>query len=346
MLTLANLAANYDRTPGWLGLTEATVTLCALPLYNTFGLNQCINALMVTGGAMVLLPKFEPNLCLESIERFGCTFLPAVPTMLRKILDHPERPQHDLSSISTVMTGGAAVPAALLRDLSTAVAPEAAIFVGYGLTEATALVTLARVPRGDDAQTFRPQSIGKVLDGIEMRIATEDGGEAASGIVGEISLRGPSVMLGYYARPDETAIALSNGWLRTGDLGFVQDDGVCHIVDRKKDIIIRGGQNLYPAEIEEVLYRVEGIREAAVIGRPDEIMGEVPVAFVATAPEAGLTAEMLIARCKAELAGFKAPAAVHFLPELPKGPTGKILRRELRQGCASASITPRDQACR
>lgn len=358
MLTLANLMANYDRTPEWLGLTESTVTLCALPLYNTFGLNQCINTLMVTGGSMVLLPKFEPQTCLETIARFRCTFLPAVPTMLSKMFGHPGLTDYDLASLSTVMTGGAPVPAALLQEVSAALDDAAAIFVGYGLTEATALATLGRLPRGGDRWSFRPQSIGRTLDGIGIRIAGDDGRELPCGIVGEICLRGPNVMLGYYARPDETAIVLADAWLHTGDLGYVDDDGDCYVVDRKKDIIIRGGQNIYPAEIEEVLYRIGGVLEAAVIGQSDDVLGEVPVAFIAVGPGTAITAEDVLARCRLELAGFKTPAAVHFLPELPKGPTGKILRREVRQICAAPADAnppvrrtdltdiPRNPACR
>jgi long-chain acyl-CoA synthetase len=329
MLTLGNIVSNYDRTPGWLGLTNDTVTLCALPLYNTFGLNQCINALMYAGGSLVLMPKFDALACLELIERHRCTFLPAVPTMLQKILDHPEGSRFDLSSIKRIMTGGAPVPAALLERIYGKIGADTLILTGYGLTEGTALVTLDAIELAADGRIRRPKSIGKVLDGMELKILREDGSEATTGEVGEICLKGPNLMLGYYRMPEDTKIALSGGWLHTGDLGYLDADGYGYIVDRKKDIIIRGGQNIYPADIESVLYQVPGVAEAAVVRKDDPVFGEVPVAFVALQPGASVTAEQLIDRCRSELAYFKVPAAVHFLTELPKGPTGKILRRAL-----------------
>jgi long-chain acyl-CoA synthetase len=329
MLTIGNIVANYDRTPDWLGLTSATVILCALPLYNTFGLNQCINALMLTGGSLVLMPKFDALACLNLIERHRCTFLPAVPTMLQKILDHPDAAQFDLRSIERIMTGGAPVPAALLERIYGKIGADTRILTGYGLTEGTALVTLEAVELATDGKIRRPKSIGKVLDGMEMRVFHEDGSEAPMGKVGEICLRGPNVMLGYHEMPEDTAMALAGGWLHTGDLGYLDAEGYGYIVDRKKDIIIRGGQNIYPADIESVLYQVPGVAEAAVVRKDDPVFGEVPVAFVALVPGASVTAEQLTRRCQAELAYFKVPAAVYFLPELPKGPTGKILRRAL-----------------
>lgn len=329
MLSVGSIKTNYDRTPGWLGLTHNTVTLCALPLYNTFGLNQCINALMVTGGSLILMPKFDARSCLELIERHRCTFLPAVPTMLQKILDHPEVSNFNLRSIERVMIGGAPVPAALLERINEKIGAGTILFTGYGLTEATALVTLDKVELAANGRIKRPKSIGKVLDGMEMRILRENGFEAAAGEVGEICLRGPNLMLGYYERPSDTHMALTGGWLHTGDLGFLDADNYAYIVDRKKDVIIRGGQNIYPADIEAVLYEIPGVSEVAVVRKEDPTFGEVPIAFVALRPGASVTAEQLIAKCRSELAYFKVPDAIHFLPELPKGPTGKILRREL-----------------
>lgn len=329
MLSISNIQANYDRTPHWLGLTEETVTLCALALYNTFGLNQCINALMVTGGKLILMPRFEPLGCLKLIERHRCNFLPAVPTMLQKILDHPEAFRFDLRSLQRIMTGGAPVPATLLERIQERIGAGATVLTGYGLTEATALVTLDQVELGSDGRLLRPKCIGRVLEGMELRIFREDGNESAPHEVGEIRVRGPNVMLGYHGMPEDTRIALAGGWLHTGDLGYLDENGYGYIVDRKKDVIIRGGQNIYPADIEDVLYRLPGVCEAAVIGRPHPILGEVPVAFVAVGPGVALSAAEVLDACRSELAHFKVPAGVHFLPELPKGPTGKILRRAL-----------------
>ncbi|MBX3579476.1 MAG: AMP-binding protein [Rhizobiaceae bacterium] len=330
MLSLTNIGFNYDTTPEWLGLDEKTVTLCALPLYNTFGLNQCINALMVTGGSMVLMQRFDPEQCIRLIEQYRCTFFPGVPTMLQKLFDHPEARNHDLSSIARIMTGAAPVPAALLERIYAFMGRDTVVMTGYGLTEGTAIATLEHIELDDQGKVKRPKSIGRILPGVQLRMIKEDGSDAAPGEVGEICLRGANVMLGYYKMPDDTAAALAGGWLHTGDLGMFDADGHGYIVDRKKDVIIRGGQNIYPADIEEVIYHVPGVSEVAVIGAPDDALGEVPVAYVAVKAGATVSAETLIARCKQELAYFKVPAAIHFLPELPKGPTGKILRRGLR----------------
>ena len=332
MLSLANIRENYDRTPNWLGLDSDTVTLCALPLYNTFGLNQCVNALMVTGGTMVLLSRFNAMQCIEAIERYHCNFFPAVPTMLQKVIDHPEAPQHDLTHIKRIMTGGAPVPAALLERIYGTMGDDTVVITGYGLTEGTALATTEEIALDANGKVRRPKSIGKPVSNVALRLITEDGREAERGEVGEICMRGPNVMQGYYKRPEESAAAVVNGWLHTGDLGIVDDDGYFYIVDRKKDLIIRGGQNIYPADIEEVLYQAPGVAEVAVIGLPDDILGEVPFAYVALKPGADVTAEALLARCKQELAQYKLPKGIEFLPELPKGPTGKILKRALRPG--------------
>lgn len=336
MLTAGNLAANYDRTPGWLGLDGGSVILCALPLYNTFGLNQCINAMLVTGCTMVLLPRFDAERCIAAIAAHRCTFLPAVPTMLQKIVDHPTASREKLGSLRTVMTGGAPVPSPLLRRLLE-LAPDVELLTGYGLTEATALVTLARVSLSSSGGGIeRDRTIGRVVDGMALEILDEAGCPCPPGKNGEIAIRGPNVMAGYYRAPGDTADALRDGWLRTGDIGHVDKDGYVYIVDRKKDIIIRGGQNIYPADIEEILYQVPGVIEAAVVARPDSLLGEVPIAFVALKPGSDATVERMLDHCRASLAPYKWPAAIDLLDELPKGPTGKILRRALRTSAGQA----------
>ena len=330
MLTAGNLAANYDRTPGWLGLMPDDVIACALPLYNTFGLNQCINAMTSLGVTLVLIPRFDAAQLIAAIRKHGCTFLPAVPTMLQKLLEELAPGSDDLRSVRLIMTGGAPVPSPLLARLKTVLDPSARVVTGYGLTEGTALVTLTDVELGDDGEIVRGRTIGRVLDGMWMGVLREDGTLAESGEVGEFVLRGPNLMAGYHGAPEDTAAALAGDMLHTGDIGTIDAEGYAYIVDRKKDVIIRGGQNIYPADIEEVLYAVEGVAEVAVVAREDELMGEVPVAWVALSAGCAVEAETLLARCREELAPFKRPAAIHFLPELPKGPTGKILRRALR----------------
>mgnify|MGYP002651201377 CR=1 FL=1 len=335
MLTHANLAANYDRTPDWLGLTIDDIILCALPLYNTFGLNQGINAMLVTGCSMVLLPRFDAERCIEAIATHRCTFLPAVPTMLQKIIDHPHASRETLGSLRTVMTGGAPVPSTLLKRLLE-VAPGVRLLTGYGLTEGTALVTLIEVQLDAEGAIARGRTIGCVLDGMTLAILDDEGRRLLPEEVGEIAVRGPNVMSGYFRAPEDSAAALTDGWLRTGDIGYLDREGYAYIVDRKKDVIIRGGQNIYPADIEEALYSAPGVAEAAVVAREDDVLGEVPVAFVAMQP--GSTADVvgLLDHCRSMLANYKCPVAIEVMDELPKGPTGKILRRALRPAKAVA----------
>jgi long-chain acyl-CoA synthetase len=330
MLSIANLQSNYDATPAWLGLTERDRILCALPLYNTFGLNQCINATMVTGCTLVLLPRFDVAAVLDAIGAHQPTFLPAVPTMLQKILSDPATPARDLRSIKRILVGAAPVPGPLLERIRSAMGRDVVVMNGYGLTEATAIVTILHVETGADGRLLKPRSVGQVLPGIEMMIADENMKAAGSGVIGEICIRGPNLMQGYYKQPDETANAIVNGWLRTGDLGTVDEDGHYYVVDRKKDVIIRGGQNIYPVDIEEVLYRHAAVAEAAVVAELDEDLGEVPVAYVALRPGQTADPEELRERCRLELAYYKIPRRIVILPDLPKGATGKILRRELR----------------
>lgn len=334
ILTAGNLAANYDRTPAWLGLDASDIILCALPLYNTFGLNQCINAMLVTGATMVLLPRFDAARCIEAMAEFGCTFMPAVPTMLQKIFDHPGASSAQLQSLRRIMTGGAPVPSALLQRIIAA-APSVQVLTGYGLTEGTALVTLIEVELNADGELERGRTIGRVLDGMELAIVDDAGERCSPGTAGEIVVAGPNLMAGYYNAPDDSAVALRGGWLYTGDIGYIDAEGYSYIVDRKKDVIIRGGQNIYPVDIEEVLYQVPGVAEVAVVGREDEMMGEVPVAFVAGT--AVLAVDALLEHCREHLARYKVPADIEILTELPKGPTGKILRRALRDKARHAA---------
>lgn len=329
VLTAGNLAANYDATPRWLGLTQDDIIACALPLYNTFGLNQCINAMIVCGSTLVLLARFDPATCLAAIALHHCTFLPAVPTMLQRLVDAPEAATGALSSLRLIMTGGAPVPASLLaRILSQP--PRARVLTGYGLTEATALVTLAEVRLDVGGKVEHGRTIGRVLDGIDLSIRDATDTECPVSTPGEICIRGPNVMAGYHCAPEDTRSALAAGWLHSGDIGTIDADGFVTIVDRKKDVIIRGGQNIYPLEIEEVLYGFGGVAEVAVIGRADKDLGEVPVAYVAFTPGGSAPAEALLAHCRSQLASYKMPVAIHVRDALPKGPTGKILRRALR----------------
>lgn len=330
MLSVANLEFNHDASPASLYLASDDVLLCALPLYNTFGLNQCINATIYLGATLVLLPRFEPLVVLQTVERYRCTFFPAVPTMLQRVLDHPQAADFDLTSLRRFCVGAAPVPGPLLVRLRQRIAPDAIVIHGYGLTESTALVTTIQVVLDETGQVRHAKSIGRPLDGIAVKILDDEGHEAPVNTVGEICIQGACVMKGYYNAPEANAQALRNGWLHTGDLGTMDADGLFSIVDRKKDLIIRGGQNIYPVDIEEVLYHHPAVAEAAVVASPDDRMGEVPRAFVALKPGEQIGPEELMALCKSELAYYKVPASIEIRPELPKGPTGKILRRALR----------------
>ncbi len=338
MLTAANLAANYDATPGWLGLTSEDVILCALPLYNTFGLNQCINAMLVSGARLILLPRFDAGKCIDAIQRSGCTFMPAVPTMLQKIVDFPGLRQGGLHTLRLIMTGGAPVPAPLLQRVLTATSADARILTGYGLTEGAALVTLHEVTCDGRGELTHGRTIGRVLPGIDLAVMDDAGATLPAGATGELVVRGPNVMAGYFNAPQDTAQALQDGWLRTGDIGYIDEDGYAYIVDRKKDVIIRGGQNIYPADIEEAIYAIDGVAEVAVVAQADEVLGEVPVAFVALQPGASVSPSAINASCEILLASYKRPCAIHLLDELPKGPTGKILRRALRARLATPAV--------
>lgn len=330
MLSIGNLAGNYDLSPEWLGLRSDEVTLLALPLYNTFALNQGINALMVLGATMILLRRFDAVACMQAIQMHHCTFFPAVPTMLQKVFNHPDVARYDLSPLRRIVTGGAPVPAAILARVHDCTSQNTVVITGYGLTEATALNAMHEVRLGADGQMDRPKSVGRALPGLAIEIHDENGRELPYGTVGEICIKGGCVMKGYYKLPEMTAEAIRDGWLHTGDLGCMEPDGYFSVVDRKKDLIIRGGQNIYPADIEEALYSHPAVAEAAVIAEPDDVLGEVPKAYVALKPNASTTAEALLAHCRVMLASYKVPASLQIMDELPKGPTGKILRRGLR----------------
>ena len=332
MLSIGNLESNYDQTPEWLGLVPDEIILCALPLYNTFALNQCINALISLGATMVLLRRFEPVACMAAIQQHRCTFFPGVPTMLQKVFNHPDATLYDLTSVRRIVTGGAPVPAAVLARVHEFTGNQVVVITGYGLTEATALNAIHEVRLGADGQLHRPKSVGRALPGVAITIQDEQGREVPCGTVGEICIKGACVMQGYYKLPAMTAEAIRDGWLRTGDLGRMDPDGHFSVVDRKKDLIIRGGQNIYPADIEEALYSHPAVAEAAVIAEADEVLGEVPKAFVALKPGAAIEPGALLAHCRTLLASYKVPASLEILTELPKGPTGKILRRGLRPG--------------
>jgi acyl-CoA synthetase (AMP-forming)/AMP-acid ligase II len=270
-------------------------------------------------------PVFDVDRILGRVEEDEVTVLPGPPTLYRSILDHPRRADHRLSSLRVAVTGAADIPVELVRRILDEL-PFSTVITGYGLTEAG---TAAATSPGDDPETIAT-TVGRPRPGFELRIM-DDGGDVVTGQAGEVVLRGGSVMAGYLDDPEATAEALSaDGWLRTGDIGAVDDAGYLRIVGRAKDMFIVGGFNAYPAEIENFLLRHPDIRQAAVIGIPDERLGEVGMAFVVTGPGSASPTE-IIGWCRDQMANYKVPRMVAVVDEIPVNATGKVMKDTLRQ---------------
>jgi long-chain acyl-CoA synthetase len=323
-LTHANLSGNARTTADTL--LEATpddVIMGCLPLFHVFGLTCGLNASVLSAATFTLLPRFDATAALSLIERDQVTVFEGVPTMFSRMLNAPDRDRYDLSSLRRCVSGGSAMPVQVMRSFEKTF--RCVVLEGYGLSETSPLVSFNH-PHAER----KPGSIGTPMRGVEMRLVDDEGKDVRLGEVGEIAVRGPNVMKGYWGKPEETAKAIPDGWLRTGDLARQDDDGYFFIVDRKKDIIIRGGYNVYPREIEEALYEHPAVAEAACIGIPNADLGEEVAAAVVLKPGATATADELHDWVKARVAAYKYPRHVWLVNSLPKGPTGKILRREVQ----------------
>ena len=322
-LTHTGLARNARLTAETLlhGGTDDVVMGC-LPLFHVFGLTCGLNATVVGGGTLTLLPRFDPGKALEIIERDAVTIFEGVPTMYGAMLHHPADRPPDTSSLRLCISGGAALPVEILRNFEQKFG--CMILEGYGLSETSPVASFNHPDK-----VRKPGSIGTPVEGVQMRVVADDGADVPPGEVGEIAIRGHNVMKGYWGKPEATAQAIPDGWFRTGDLARVDDDGYYYIVDRKKEMIIRGGFNVYPREIEEVLHEHPAVAEAAVVGIPHAELGEDVGAAVALKPGATATEDELRAYVKDRVAAYKYPRHVWLVGELPKGPTGKILRREV-----------------
>jgi long-chain acyl-CoA synthetase len=321
-ITNANVIANLDMFESILPIEQGDKWLCVLPLFHVFALNGILNAAMRHRSTVVLHPKFELEPVVKSLAEDGITSFAGVPTMYFYLLKHPQIAEIKFPSLRYCISGGAAMPVEVLNQFEKLT--NVPIYEGFGLTETTVSVCINR------PDNRKVGSIGLPFDGVEMKIFDDNDNELADGEVGEIVIRAPNVMLGYLNKPEETAEALKKGWFHTGDLGYRDQEGFFFIVDRKKDMIIKGGFNVYPREIEEVLYALPQVAEAAVIGAWDEAKGEHIVAVVATKPNQNLSAAEVMSHLEKNLAKYKRPQEIVFQPELPKGPTGKILKRELR----------------
>jgi long-chain acyl-CoA synthetase len=323
-LTHANLLLNSALVvPRLIPVGPDDVALATLPLFHSFGQTCIQNAMFAAGGSVTLLPRFGPKEAFEVMERDRVTLFAGVPTMYFALLHHASGRPYDLSSLRWCMSGGAAMPVEVMRAFEEK--HGIPVLEGFGLSETSPIASF-NVP----GRPRKPGSVGYPVWGVEMCILDDEDRPVPDGKRGEICIRGHNVMKGYLGRPDATKEALRGGWFHSGDIGIRDPDGSFRIVDRKKDMVIRGGFNVYPREIEEVLFAHPEILEAAVIGVPHESHGEEVKAVVVRRPGSPLAAEDVIAYCRERLAAYKYPRIVEFIDELPKGPTGKILKRELR----------------
>jgi long-chain acyl-CoA synthetase len=304
-------------------LGPGDVGLAALPLYHTFGQTNIQNGMLVNGGAVTYLQRFTPQSAVEIIARDRVTFFAGVPSMYVGILHDAACQSADFSSLKYCASGGAPMPVDLKNRFHQKFGVR--IQEGYGLTETSPLACIQK-----PNETHKAGTIGKPIAGVEMRCVDDQDQDVPRGERGEVIIRGHNIMKGYFNRPEATAAAMRNGWFHSGDIGLIDADGDFCIVDRKKEMIIRGGYNVYPREVEEVLYAHPAVREAAVIGIPHEVHGEEVKAVVAFKPGASATEEEIIAHCQKHVAKYKYPRIVEIRPELPKGPTGKILKRALK----------------
>ncbi|GAA1827095.1 long-chain fatty acid--CoA ligase [Pseudonocardia ailaonensis] len=322
-LTHHNLASNAATTAETLlRIGPDDVIMGCLPLFHVFGLTCGLNAAVRYGATLTLIPRFDPAKALEVVARDRVTVFEGVPTMYAAMLHSPEAESADMSSLRSCITGGSAMPVEILRAFEKRFGCE--VFEGYGLSETSPVVSF-----NQPGHERKPGTIGFPARGCEMRIVDDEGRDVEDGEPGEIAVRGENVMKGYWNRPEATAEAIPDGWLRTGDIATRDSDGYYTIVDRKKDIIIRGGYNVYPREVEEALYEHPAVAEAAVIGIEHPELGEEIGAAVALRPGAEADPDQLRDFVKERLAAYKYPRRVWLVDALPKGPTGKILRREV-----------------
>jgi long-chain acyl-CoA synthetase len=321
-LTHANLDGNIETCVDDIeSLTPDDVMFGGLPLFHVFGQTCGLNSAVRAGACLTLLPRFDAKKALDILTRDQVTVFGGVPTMFIALIHHPGHGDYDLSSLRLCVSGGAAMPVEVMNAFEKEFG--CIVLEGYGLSE-TSPVASFNFPH-----ERRAGSVGRPVRGVEFRIVDDEDHDVPDGEPGEIVIRGPNVMKGYWNKPEETANAMREGWFHTGDIGRRDADGFYYIVDRKKEMIIRGGYNVYPREIEEVLYEHPAVAEAAVIGVPHPELGEEIAAVLALKPGATASADELRDYVKGKVAAYKYPRTVKIVDTLPKGPTGKILKREI-----------------
>lgn len=325
--THANITANILQIKEWLQRPEAThdTVLVILPMFHSYGFTAALGYALASGCTCILVPKFEARDVLKLIQKYRPTSFPGVPTIYTALLQDPEVSKYNLKGIEFCVSGAAALPVELMQRFEALTG--SSILEGYGLTEASP-VTHSNPLKGRRI----PGSVGLPYPDTDVRIVDmETGADLPPGKEGELVIRGPQIMKGYWNKPEETAKVLRDGWLYTGDIARMDEDGYLYIVDRMKDMIISGGFNVYPREIDEILYQHPAVLEACSVGVPDSYRGESVKSFVVLKQGAGATEQEIIDFCRQRLAAYKRPAEVEFVPELPKSTVGKILRRVLAE---------------
>ena len=328
MLTHANVEAMTASFIEWFELTDADHSLLVLPLFHANGIVLGTLSVLRAGGQVSIVGRFSRDTFFDHVERLRPTYFSAVPAIYAMLSGLPDDLTPDTSSLRFAVCGAAPMPAEAIARFEQRFG--VTIVEGYGLSETTTAVTINPLHG-----VRKPGTVGVALPGQRVAVVDEHGDPVPQGQSGEIVAAGPVVMAGYLGRPDATAEAIVDGWLHTGDVGVFDEDGYLRIVDRIKDMIIRGGENIYPKEIENALYAHPDVREAAVVGAPDAVLGEIPVAFVALSHGSAATIEDLTAAC-AVLAPFKRPVAITVVDEVPKNPVGKIDKPALRRSLANA----------
>jgi long-chain acyl-CoA synthetase len=321
-LTHANMARNAQVSVDLVGATPDDVVFGGLPLFHSFGQTVMMNMAVLAGATLTLIPRFDAGKALEVLQRDRVTLMGGVPTMYVALQQHPDKADFDLSSLRVCVSGGASLPVEVLRGFEAAFG--AIILEGYGLSETSPVASFNHADR-----ERKPGSIGQPIEGVEFRLIDGEWNDVPEGEIGEIAIKGHNVMKGYLGEPEATAEVMNGEWFKTGDLARRDADGYYFIVDRAKDMIIRGGFNVYPREIEEVLYEHPAVGTAAVIGIPHESLGEEVAAAVTLKPGASATEAELREFVKERVAPFKYPRVIWITPELPLTPTGKILKREI-----------------